>query len=195
MASVISTLSDKKWKLVSTWSFKRVDKKSERKIKIKCTNCGHIHTLFYNDFKRYGISCPDCAPRWTTEQKLFDLLLEEGFKLKKQKTFDGCVYKEKLRFDMATKVNDGWLLIEYDGEHHSKLVNWSGKMTIEEMEYNLKEYKIKDKIKNVFAANSDEVAELIRIDYTHKLILDVHAKAIKSYSESILKNKVFRRRV
>ena len=84
-------------------------------------------------------------------------LLLDKYKLqyKTQKTFDGCVYKNKLRFDFYLILNGEEICIETDGMQHEYPVEKFG--GLEE----LAERQHKDKIKNEYCINNN--IRLIRI--------------------------------
>jgi len=73
-------------------------------------------------------------------------------------------YKSLLKWDFRVLYRGLIIFIEYDGKPHTEPVNWSGKMTEEEMQFNFEEYKRKDKIKNDYCEQYGY--PLLRIPYT-----------------------------
>ena len=98
-----------------------------------------------------GQGCPKCNKN-KGEEAVRKFLTEKGIEFEEQKKFEGCEYKRKLKFDFyLPKYN---LCIESDGNVHFEKINWSGKMTNEEMEENLKLSQIRDNIKNEYCKNN-----------------------------------------
>lgn len=71
------------------------------------------------------------------------------------KSFDGCVYKNKLRFDFY--LPDYNICIEYDGKQHFESIDWFGGKN------SFLENQIRDKIKNEWCVENN--INLIRISY------------------------------
>lgn len=131
---------------------------SENLVKCRCKICGHEWNPIGRSL-RNGQGCPACTSS-KGEIKVKHFLDNYGVKYITQKTFDDCIYKEKLRFDFY--LPDYNMLIEYDGEQHFKPVDfankgiaWANKI----FEYN----QIKDKIKNNYCENNN--IKLVRIPY------------------------------
>lgn len=85
------------------------------------------------------------------------LLIDNNIKYKKQKTFDECRYKGKLRFDFL--IIDTNELVEIDGDQHRISVDWWGGVEA----YNTTVEK--DRIKTQFCI--DNSIKLTRIDYSY----------------------------
>ena len=120
----------------------------------------------------FGCGCPKCNKN-KGEESVRKFLTEKGIEFEEQKTFDGCKYKQLLKFDFyLPKYN---LCIESDGIPHFEKVNWNGKMTDKEMEENLKLNQLRDQIKNDYCKNNS--INLLRIRYDE----DVEEKLIKYF--------------
>ena len=131
---------------------------SEKSVKCKCKVCGYEWNPIGRSLK-YGQGCPACTFS-KGEIKIGKILDENKIKYTTQKTFDDCVYKEKLRFDFYLPYYN--ILIEYDGEQHFRPVDFANKgleWATKIFEYN----QIKDKIKNDYC--KDNNIRLIRIPY------------------------------
>lgn len=92
------------------------------------------------------------------EAKCVYLLDKYGIKYKRQKTFDGCVDKNRLRFDFYLELNGRPICIEVDGSQHVYPVEkWDGMQ-------GLIDRQRRDEIKNKYCKDND--IRLIRIPHT-----------------------------
>lgn len=133
-------------------------KKSDDKLKLKCPK-GHIFKTSWNSFQQ-GSRCPYCKTS-KGENKIKDFLDSENIIYYQQYKFEDCKNNRSLPFDFyLPKYNT---CIEYDGEQHYKLTNFSGNMTIKEQEVRLEYYKQNDNIKTQYCQNNN--IKLIRIPY------------------------------
>ena len=133
-------------------------KKSDDKLKLKCPK-GHIFKTSWNSFQQ-GSRCPHCKTS-KGENKIKDFLDSENIIYYQQYKFEDCKNNRSLPFDFyLPKYNT---CIEYDGEQHYKLTNFSGNMTIKEQEVRLEYYKQNDNIKTQYCQNNN--IKLIRIPY------------------------------
>lgn len=89
------------------------------------------------------------------ENYIEKLLLENNIIYNKQKTFDGCKYKNKLKFDFYLPRYN--ICIEFDGIQHFKPIRFFGGKKSFELQ------KIKDGIKNRYCL--DNGIKLIRFNY------------------------------
>ncbi|MGL5718469.1 MAG: hypothetical protein ACRCX2_36030 [Paraclostridium sp.] len=93
----------------------------------------------------------------------------------REHSFDGCVYKRKLRFDFY--IPDFNLCIEYDGEQHYRtLYHWGG-------EKGLHLNKIRDNIKNEYCKSND--IELLRISFKEENINNILENKICQYRANL----------
>ena len=93
------------------------------------------------------------------ENSINDFLLENKINFIKGKSFDGCKFKNKLRFDFYLPDNN--MCIEYDGIQHFEPVEYFGG------EDSLISNRIKDEIKNKWC--SDNNTKLLRISYRENI--------------------------
>lgn len=99
-----------------------------------------------------GVGCPNCNES-KGEKEIFNFLIKNKIVFERQKTFEGCVHKYRLRFDFYLPEYN--TCIEYDGEQHFLPVDkWGG-------EENLKLIKLRDNIKTNFCKKNN--INLIRI--------------------------------
>jgi len=106
-----------------------------------------------------GEGCRKCNKN-KGEEAIRKFLNEKEIEFEEQKKFEGCKYKQQLRFDFyIPKYN---LCIESDGIPHFEKVNWNGKMTDEEMEKLLKSNQFRDKIKNDYCKKNGII--LLRVN-------------------------------
>lgn len=78
------------------------------------------HGWFYMkaEYHKYGMGCRVCSNLCKSkgEKSIETLLLYNNIEYETEKTFDGCVYKNKLRFDFYLPSYN--ICIEYDGIQH-----------------------------------------------------------------------------
>jgi len=129
---------------------------SKTKIKIICP----IHDIFeqlpYDHLN--GCGCPKCQK---SKNELFieNILNEKNIEFETQKTFEGCKYKRKLKFDFYLPLYN--ICIEYDGQQHFE------KYRFEKDNSKLNIRQLRDKIKTDFCKNNN--IELIRIKYNDNI--------------------------
>lgn len=99
-----------------------------------------------------------------------------GYRIEKQKTFPGLVYKKKLKFDTCIYIDDMPCLIEYDGPQHFQPIKYFGG------EEGLTKTQIRDQIKNNYCEQNN--IPLLRIKYTELAELE---KIIDEFIDSIKK--------
>lgn len=104
--------------------------------------------------------CQNCH-KSNGEIAVRNFLIKNKIEFEEQKRFDKCKYINSLSFDFYLPQYN--LCIEYDGKQHFEKVNWTGKMTEEQMEENLKSNQLRDQIKNDYCKNNK--INLLRIRY------------------------------
>jgi very-short-patch-repair endonuclease len=127
-------------------------KNSTSKVKIICP----IHNVFEQNARKHlnGCGCPSCNES-KGEKKIKNILESNRIDYETQKTFDGCIYKQKLKFDFYLPEYN--MCIEFDGEQHFKpKKHWGGVD-------NLDKVILRDNIKNNYCINNG--IKLIRIKY------------------------------
>lgn len=129
------------------------------KVKIICKKHGIFEQTPINHIGSYNkCGCPVCNES-KGEKTIYNILQKYNIKYETQKTFNGCIYIAKLRFDFY--LSEYNLCIEYDGEQHFKIIEaWGGKK-----EFDL--IQKKDKIKNQFC--KDNNITLYRIKYSENI--------------------------
>jgi very-short-patch-repair endonuclease len=139
---------------------------SMTKVKIICPVHGEF-MITPNNFLSKNNGCPDCNnKRSKGELEIKNFLLEKNIKFKEQKTFEGCVFKYKLKFDFY--LPDYNLCIEYDGQQHFE------KYRFEKDDTKLKIRQQRDQTKNEYCKNNN--INLLRIKYNENIIkkLKIH---------------------
>jgi hypothetical protein len=156
---------------------------AKTKIQCKCK----IHNDSYFEMLPSHIiegetGCVSCySSSYTNEEMIAEFLTNYNYNFERQKTFEGCKYKNLLPFDFY--LSDYNIAIEYDGEHHDKVIP-RGNMTYEQAEEELKLIKNKDSIKTNFCKNNN--IPLIRISYLQKdYILHVLWEGLVKYNAII----------
>ncbi len=105
--------------------------------------------------KNKKCNCPECLQLSKGELFIQSYCINNNIKNKKQKTFDNCKNKIKLRFDFYLEELN--ICIEYDGEQHFKpILFFGGKESF-------KKIQINDNIKTKFC--KDNNIKLIRFNY------------------------------
>lgn len=126
----------------------------------RCEN-GHYHLIDTGNWGKIK-TCRQCKNESSSlgESIIQNLLDQMNIKYEKEKVFDDCIYKRKLRFDFyLTDLNT---CIEYDGIQHFKPTTFSHD--------NFTERKKRDKIKNKYC--KEKGIKLVRIPYTDIDLLD-----------------------
>lgn len=129
---------------------------SNLEVKIICKKHGEFNQKPYIHLQ--GKGCSDCNES-RGENKIKSILLNNNILFENQKTFDGCKFKNKLRFDFyLPKYN---ICIEYDGEQHFNEISYYGGKN------KLYKTKIYDKIKTEYCKNNN--IKLLRIKYNENI--------------------------
>ena len=160
----------------SFYSYENVAYKGvKRKVLITCPKHGTFRQTPNNHLKGQG--CPGCKTS-KGELSIRNFLTSKGLFFTEQKTFEGCVYKRKLKFDFYVPSLN--LCIEWNGiQHyeHTKLYHRRGN--------SLQLQQRKDAIKRDFCkSNNIQLLELdARIDY------DLN-EVFKPYLERLQANEI-----
>ena len=123
------------------------------KVKIICPVHGEFNQRPFIHLNNHG--CPECS-QFKGEKRITEILQKNDIRYETQKTFNGCRYKRKLKFDFYLPEYN--TCIEYDGEHHFREVKYYGGSDF------LQVSKNRDFIKNSYC--KDNNITLIRIKYT-----------------------------
>jgi hypothetical protein len=143
-----------------------VNKITEHQLECLCCKCGKICQIDRYSFNNNKVKSCGCLVSYY-ESVIEKILNKYNIGYKKQKTFDKCVYKNKLRFDFY--LLDFNILIEYNGiQHYPKKCKKSPTYNPKHMHSNkkLKENQIRDEIKRKFCKNNN--IKLIEIPYWEK---------------------------
>lgn len=131
----------------------------------KCSLCGRIESVSSGVLTRYGKDrCFHCSGMSNGEEKINDILENQGISFKRNRAFGGCKSDEKnwaLRFDFIVNDYDGLdtYIIEFDGIQHFKEIKpWESKI-------DLSGRVSRDNAKNEWCKENN--IPLIRIPYTH----------------------------
>ncbi len=136
-------------------------KNTKQKMEIICKEHGPFYQNMNNHlFQRKG--CSLCVKYSNAEIYIKRKLIESGLKFTHNKTFDDCVNdttKRKLKFDFF--IEDFKLIIEYDGIHHFKNIDYWKTHSAEKVQR-------RDEIKNSYCKLNN--INIIRIKYDENLI-------------------------
>ena len=123
------------------------------KIEIRHKKCGRVFNQTVTDHLS-GCGCSVCNQS-KFENHIEDILKRLDIVYDRQKTFNGCKFKNKLRFDFYLPSYN--TCIEFDGIQHFKPIRFfGGKLAFDNL-------KIKDEIKNKYC--NDNNINLIRFNY------------------------------
>ena len=137
-------------------------KRSKDKIIIICKEHGPFELLYDNHVrKKYG--CSKCNNS-KGELKIEQILKERNIIYESQKTFNGCKYKQQLKFDFYLPEYN--TCIEYDGEQHFNRYRFE--LNDDKLGIRIK----RDKIKNDYCFNNN--IELLRIKYSDNIELSIN---------------------
>lgn len=125
-----------------------------QKAKIRHNKCGNEFIASPRNILSEHSGCPKCA-KSKGEIIIQEYLLTNKYNFKTQFKIEDCKNKRPLPFDFAIFKNDKlYMLIEYDGEQHTK-----PKFGLE----SFKQTQINDNIKNIYCETNN--INLIRIPY------------------------------
>jgi hypothetical protein len=127
-------------------------KRSDSKVKIICNKHGVFYQKPIDHLK--GFSCYRCSES-RAERRIASILDALNISYIREKKFEGCTYKSKLRFDFYLPVFNA--CIEFDGPHHFRPVDNFGGVS------SFIGFKIRDSIKDRFCKENN--IPLLRIDY------------------------------
>jgi hypothetical protein len=135
---------------------KVIYKNAKEKVIIICKEIGHgkFKQTPQAHFNK-GNGCPLCNNTSIGETVITDYLKSKNIKFIPEKTFEDCIYVNKLRFDFYLPRYN--LAIEFDGRQHFEPVEKFG---------GLKEFKLtkaRDKVKNNYCRDNN--IDLLRISY------------------------------
>ncbi len=139
------------------------------KIKIKCPDHGMFEQLSY--IHMGGSGCTLCKTKSRGHSFIKNYLTLNNISFIEEKTFDGCVFRGKLRYDFY--LSDYNLCIEYDGHHHFRPIEYFGGVAAFEMN------KYRDDRKNQFCLENK--INLLRISYKD---LKKSTEIVKNYLNS-----------
>lgn len=140
--------------------------------------CGYSWSVSPSSFVRLGSRCPRCKES-RGERRVREHLEFLKVNFVRQYTFEGCRNKNLLPFDFGINIGDSVIPIEYDGEQHSRPVDFAGRGQ-KWAERQFRRVQRNDAIKTEYCRAND--IPLIRIDYTQfdeiEAILDRELSAL-----------------
>lgn len=124
-----------------------------------CKRCFNSWYMRLSDRTIQGKGCPECNLKQSKgSRKIEDFLIKNSISYEKEKKFDGCNYKQPLRFDFYLSMFD--ICIEYQGKQHYEPIEYFGGLS------GFEETKIRDAIKKEFCLNNS--IKLIEISYKNE---------------------------
>ena len=133
------------------------------KIDIICKDHGIFSQCANNHLN--GQDCPSCNNKSRGEEKIKQYLIDNNIIFEREKAFNNCRYKYKLRFDFFIPSKN--LLIEYDGIQHFKPITFFGG------ESTYSDELIKTKIKNEYCLkNNIHLLRIIKNDNIEEVLND-----------------------
>ena len=143
--------------------FLHIPNNTHDKVKCRCLKCKkEWETSYFNLTKPNYTGCPNCIES-KNEKRLKNIMDKWGYRYTSQKTFSNCKDRRLLPFDLY--LDDFNVLIEYDGEHHYKMIP-RGLKTQFELKEDFELVKKHDSIKNKYC--KENKIPLIRIPYWEK---------------------------
>lgn len=147
-----------------------LEKYINRATKLQClhTVCNNIWGITPQNFLNVNVRCPLCNSSKGEQEIRKHLQCNNGISFKHEYSFDDLlgVGGELLRFDFAIFDKDINLLflVEYDGEHHYRPIDFKGRGE-KYAEEEFKTIQIHDKYKNNYCIKNS--ISLLRIPYTN----------------------------
>ena len=149
--------------------------RSEKKIWVKCPDCGYEHQMIVRNLTKRHYNCPICGEKNSYPERLMLAILEslnvEYIYHLNKKTFGWC---GKYIYDFYLPNQN--IILETDGsQHYSTKFGYNNSKTVLEEQEN-------DRIKTSLA-KSNGIKDVIHIDFSDRDLL-----SIKTIVEPILKN-------
>jgi hypothetical protein len=117
------------------------------KTRIECK----IHGDFYQSPTSHlvGYGCPQCGES-RGELLISKILRNLDIEFGRQVPFPGCIFKKPLKFDFSFRINSKVFVIEYQGEQHFTPVDFTSKMSQDDIKDSFSKTIIRDKIKKSY---------------------------------------------
>ena len=152
---------------------------SRSKLTFRCS-CGELFERAFSDYRSGWNRCKSCSGSVSSgENAIMKWLVEKGVNFTHQQKFSDLLGERKmpLSFDFGILDKDGGVkcLIEYDGIHHFKPVDY-GVLTEDEALKEFEKRKMRDERKNEYAKNKG--LRLIRLNGKQYEKLDEYLKDI-----------------
>lgn len=148
---------------------------SQTPIRHKCLICDCEWDVSPNNILK-GCGCPNCGSCNSVGEKIIsDWFEEHNFSFQRQKTFDDCKDKIKLRFDFY--LSDYNILIEYNGKQHYEPIEYFGGKSAFETQV------LRDNIKKEYCKENNIL--LFIIPY----FADLNEELLKLYSLIEIRNR------
>jgi len=156
--------------------------RSDKKILVKCPNCGHEHIMIVKNLTRRHYRCPVCGDGNYFPEKLllaiFDSLSITYIYQANNKVFNWC---KKYRYDFYLPKENA--IIEVDGAQHTNSeFKFNGSISLEEQK------KIDDDKENLAIENG--ISSVIRIDFSDRDLQVVKQNISDSLKSIINVNKI-----
>lgn len=145
----------------------------EKYMDVTCDKCGHPWSSKFGNICS-GNACPKCRSS-KGEKEVSKALDKYNLPYIPQMKFDGCVYKDKLKFDFFVPSKN--LAIEFQGEQHYKPVDFSHSGNDVQAQKDFEILKIKDKIKKSYCKKNN--INLLTISYKKFNEIDLIISKIK----------------
>ena len=135
---------------------------------VECKNCGRVYSANgYAIEKQYSCGCISSKSSDVIFKTLKSSKIKYISNVTREKTFDDCIFKNKLKFDFYIKNNMGDdILIEYDGQQHEKPIKFNSKKSETDMYKDFISQQVRDWYKDYYCITNNK--KLIRIKSTDK---------------------------
>lgn len=137
---------------------------------VQCTNCGKIYSANgYAIQKQISCGCINSIKANILLKTFKESDLNYISNVQTEKTFDDCVFRNKLKFDFyfpPFHQHTKGVVYEYDGEQHYKPIKFKKELSDTEMYKNFITNQIRDWIKDKYCILNN--IPLIRIKYSSK---------------------------
>lgn len=139
--------------------------KSKEKLRFRCACGEEFETTWDTVFSKGKTQCDRCSQKESSGERAIAAWLDEhGIEYEREKKFPGFIglAGKHYRFDFYIPSRN--LCIEFDGQQHSKTVNYSGKEDVEKLTTALWVTQLHDQLKTFYCEKAG--IDLLRIDYT-----------------------------
>lgn len=140
-------------------------KSAREKLRFRCACGEEFETTWDSVVSKNKARCDKCGQRESSGERLVqDWLDDHGITYERERGFEGLTGPTGRKYKFDFYIPEKNLCIEVDGQQHSKIVNYSGKESMEKLTEVLWQTQLRDCQKTMYCEKVG--LDLLRIDYT-----------------------------